>query len=262
VRTEIAGLDVALRRRSLVGYSLGMALYTLVVVALYPAFKNSTSLDKLIKDDAAISALFGVSGAISTSGGWLNGNLYANFLPLLMLLLTIGYGAASLAGQDEEGTLCLIATLPVRRTSIVLEKAAAMALQAAVLAATVGVCVLVGRAFDLTVTLANVASISATTLLLGLDFGLIAMAIGAYAGSRATAVGATTAVAAASYLVGSLAPVVSWIHPARYISLFYWSVGNDQISAGARLQDYAVLVAVALCALYATTTAFRRLDLH
>jgi tetratricopeptide (TPR) repeat protein len=106
VQTEITRLDLVLRRRSLLGYSAGMALYTLVVVALYPAFKNSSSLDKLIKNDSTISALFGVSGPISTPGGWLNGNLYANFLPLLMLLLTIGYGAASLAGQDEDGTLC------------------------------------------------------------------------------------------------------------------------------------------------------------
>ncbi|HKI92305.1 MAG TPA: ABC transporter permease subunit [Gaiellaceae bacterium] len=262
MRTEIARLDVSLRRRSLIGYSLGMAVYTLVVVALYPAFKDSTSLDKLIKSDSTISALFGVTGTISSPGGWLNGNIYANFLPLLMLLLTIGYGAASLAGQDEDGTLCLIATLPIRRATVVLEKAAAMALQAAVLAVAVALCVLVGRSFDLTVTVANVASISATTLLLGLDFGLIAMAIGAYTGSRATALGAGTTLAAASYLIGSLAPVVSWLHPARYASLFYWSVGNDQITRGAGLLDYAVLVAVALCGLIAATTAFRRLDLH
>jgi beta-exotoxin I transport system permease protein len=262
VRTEIARLDLLLRRRSLVGYSLGMAVYALVVVALYPAFKDSTSLDKLIKDDSTISALFGVTGAISSSGGWLNGNIYANFLPLLMLMLTVGYGAASLAGQDEDGSLCLVAALPVRRTTIVLEKAAAMALQAAVLAASVAVCVLIGRSFDLTVTFADVAAVSASTLLLGLDFGLITMAIGARTGSRATALGAGTALAAASYLVGSLAPVVGWIHPARYVSLFYWSVGNDQISRGVGVQDYAVLVAVGLCALYATAAAFRRLDLH
>jgi len=262
VRTEIARLDVSIRRRSLIGYSLGMVVYTLVVVALYPAFKDSTSLDKLIKDDATISALFGVTGTISSSGGWLNGNIYSNFLPLVMLLLTIGYGAASLAGQDEDGTLCLLATLPIRRTTLVLEKAAAMALQAVVLAVAVGVCVLVGRSFDLTVTLANVAAISTTTVLLGLDFGLAAMAIGAYTGGRATALGTGTALAAASYLVGSLAPVVSWIHPARYASLFYWSVGNDQITHGASLADYAVLTAVALCGLYSATTAFQRLDLH
>jgi ABC-2 type transport system permease protein len=260
--TDITRLDLSLRRRSLLGYSLGMALYTLVVVALYPAFKNSSSLDKLIKNDSTISALFGVSGSISTSGGWLNANLYANFLPLLMLLLTIGYGAASLAGQDEDGTLCLIATLPTRRAAIVLQKAAAMTLQAAVLAFAVAVCVLIGRSFDLTVTAGSIASISATTLLLGLDFGLATMAIGAHTGSRATALGAGTALAAASYLLGSLAPVVSWLHPARYASLFYWSVANNQIVHGPSLADYAVLIAAALVALVAAVTAFRRLDLR
>jgi hypothetical protein len=47
-----------------------------------------------------------------------------------MLLLTIGYGAACLAGQDEDGTLALMAVLPVRRHAILLQKASAMALQA------------------------------------------------------------------------------------------------------------------------------------
>lgn len=260
--TEIARLDLFLRRRSLIGYSLGMAVYTLVVVALYPAFEHSTSLDTLVKNDATVSALFGVTGTLSTPGGWLNGNIYANFLPLLMLLLTIGYGAASLAGQDEDGTLCLIAALPVRRATVVVEKAAAMALQAATLAAAVAVFVLIGRFFDVTVSVANVASISATTLLLGLDFGLVTMAIGARTGSRATALGAGTALAAASFLLGSLASVVSWLHPARFASLFYWSVADNQITRGASLADYAVLLAVALAALYAATLSFRRLDLH
>ena len=262
MRTEIARLDVRLRRRSVIGYSLGMALYTLVVVALYPSFKSSNSLDKLIENDPTISALFGITGPLSTSGGWLNGNIYANFLPLLMLILTLGYGASSLAGQNEDGTLGLVVTLPVRRATIVVEKIAAMVLQAVVLAAAVAVCVLVGRAFDLTVTFGNVAAISATSLLLGLDFGLVAMAIGARTGSRSTALGAGTALAAASYLLGSLAAVISWLHPGRYASLFYWSVGNDQIVQGASLSDYAVLVAVALASLYAATTAFQRLDLH
>ena len=36
----------------MIGYTAGMALYALIVVALYPAFKNSTSLDTLVKNDA------------------------------------------------------------------------------------------------------------------------------------------------------------------------------------------------------------------
>src|SRR6516165_583109 len=81
VRADVAHLDVAGRLRSLLGYSLGLALYTLVVVAIYPAFKNSTSLDTLVHNDATAAALFGVSGTLTSSGGWLNANLFANFFP-------------------------------------------------------------------------------------------------------------------------------------------------------------------------------------
>jgi beta-exotoxin I transport system permease protein len=262
MRTDIARLDLANRRRSLTGYCLGMAVYALVVVAMYPAFKTSTSLDKLIQADSTAAALFGVTGRISSSGGWLNGNIYANFFPLILLLLTIGYGAASLAGQDEDGTLSLLAVLPIRRTAIVVQKTAAMALQAAALTVTVAVLVVIGRSFQLDVTVANIASISAAIFLMGLDFGLVAMAAGALTGKRGAAVGTGTALAAASYLVSSLAPVASWIRPGRYASLFYWSVGNSQITHGVTPGDYAILIITGLCALAAAMIAFRRLDLH
>ena len=50
---DITWLELRLRRRSIIGYAAGMALYTLVVVALYPSFKNSTSLDSLSGSTAA-----------------------------------------------------------------------------------------------------------------------------------------------------------------------------------------------------------------
>jgi ABC-2 type transport system permease protein len=262
MHADITWLDLANRRRSVVGYCAGLAVYALVVVAMYPAFKTSTSLDKLIVSDPTAAALFGVTGPISTSGGWLNGNIYANFFPLVMLLLTIGYGAASLAGQDEDGTLGLLAVLPVRRTAVVAQKAAAMAAQGAALTVTVVVPVIIGRSFQLNVTVAHIASASTAVLLMGLDFGLITMAAGALTGRRGSAIGAGTALAAASYLVSSLAPAASWIRPARYASLFYWSVGNSQISRGVSPADYAVLIIAGVCALAATALAFRRLDLH
>ncbi len=262
MRADITRLDLTARRRSLTGYTLGLAAYALVVVALYPAFKNSSSLDKLIHADPTAAALFGVTGSISSSGGWLDGNLYANFFPLILLLLTIGYGAAALAGQDEDGTLCLLTVLPVRRAAIVTQKIAAMAAQAAVLAAATGACVLIGRSFQLDVTAGNVAGISLAAFLRALDFGIITMAAGALTGRRGTAIGAGSALAAASYLLSSLAPVVSWLSPARYASLLYWSVGNSQITRGVSPADYAVLLATGLSAWGAAMLAFRRLDVR
>jgi len=215
-----------------------------------------------VSRDPTAAALFGVSRQLTSPGGWLDSNIYANVLPLIMLLLAVGYGAASLAGQDEDGTLCLLATLPLRRRSLVAEKAGAMAVQAAGLAAVVAACVIAGRPFGVDVSVGHVVSVSAATFFMGLDFGLATMAVGALSGRRATALGIGTALAISSYLANSLAPAVSWIRPARYASLLYWAVGHSQIDHGVSPGDYAVLVSVGLLGWYAAAKAFDRLDLH
>jgi ABC-2 type transport system permease protein len=257
---DITRLELILRRRSTIGYAAGMALYTLVVVALYPSFKNTASLDSLSGSTAA--ALFGVTGPLTSPAGWLNGNIYGNFFPLIMLLLTIGYGAATLAGQDEDGTLALLTVLPIRRRAILVQKAGAMALQALVLAAVVTVCVFAGRGFQLTISPGAAIGTSAALVLMGMNFGLITMAAGAATGRRGTALGIGTGLAAVSYLLSSLASTISWIHPGRYLSLFYWSVGNNQISTGVSTADFTVLILAGLGALAAAVIAFRRADLN
>ena len=51
-------------------------------------------------------------------------------------------------------------------------------------------------------------------VLLGIDFGVLAMLIGAVTGSRGAAVGLASTFAAAAYLISSLASVVPWLHRA------------------------------------------------
>jgi ABC-2 type transport system permease protein len=260
MRTDVTRLDLTLRRRSTIGYAAGMALYTLVVVALYASFKNTTSLDSFTKSTAA--ALFGVNGPLTSPGGWLNANIYGNLLPLIMLLLTIGYGATCLAGQDEDGTLGLITVLPIPRRSIVVQKATAMLTQAVVLAFAVTICVLIGAAFQLHVGTGNVIDVAVASALLGLIFGLITMAVGAATGHRGTALGVGASLAAGCYLLSSLATSIHWLRPARYLSAFYWSVGNNQITHGVSLADFAVLIAASVVALFAAVLAFGRADLN
>jgi ABC-2 type transport system permease protein len=262
MRTNVVALDLTIRRRVLVAYAGGMMAYAFIIVALYPQFKNTTSLNSLTKGGSAAAALFGLVGSLTSPAGWLNANIYAMFLPLVMLLLTIGYGAAALAGQAEDGTLCLLAVLPLRRDALVGQKAAAIATQAFVVALAVGAVIQLGPFFQLRVSPAHVFEVSATTFFLGLDFGLIALAVGAITGRRGSALGVASALAVVSYLVSSLAPVVAWIRPARYGSLFYWSVGNEQISRGASAPDLVVLVLAGVVALIVATRAFRILDVH
>lgn len=258
----VTSLDLRLRRRAMYGYTLGMAAYALVIVALYPSFKNDTSLNKLTENGSTLAALLGAVGPLTTPPGWLNANLYANIVPLIVLLLTIGYGASCLAGQDEDGTLGLITTLPISRRRIALAKAAAMvALTVPVSLATL-LCVLAGRGFELTVGTRGLAGVTLGVLLLGVDFGAIAMLVGAATGSRGTALGITSALAAAAYLVSSLAPVVGWLHPARFASPFFYAVGDGQVSHGLSPAWAGVLVAIAVAAVSACLVVFERLDVH
>jgi ABC-2 type transport system permease protein len=261
MNTEIMTLDLSTRRRSIIGYSLGMAVYVIVVVAIYPSFKNSTNLDQLTKDSPGVAALFGISGSLTSPTGWLSANIYANFFPLLILLVTIGYGATSLAGPEADGHLELVLSLPFVRWSVVAQKVAALVVQAAVFSAVVFGCVIVGRAFELTFDAGDLVTATLAVGMLGVDFGLLALAIGAATGERGTAIAIASAVAAASYLVNSMAPLVSWLGPAKYASLFYWSVGDHQLEQGLPLGAFAVLLVVAIILVGVAVQAFRRHDL-
>ena len=259
---EITRYDLDIRRRSTAWYAIGMALYMLVIVALYPSFKHSTELNSLTSGNSPLAALFGATGTLTSPAGWLEVNAYANFLPLIMLMLTIGYGAAAIAGQNEDDTLGLLVVLPLARRRILAGKVVAMLVQALILAVVVAACVYFGRAFQLTLDPWHVATATIAVLLLGISFGLIAMALGAATGSRATAIGVAGALAALSYLISSLAPAVHWIKPFRFASLFYWAIGDQQLLNGATAGSLAVLLGVATAAVIAADFAFRRLDVR
>ena len=196
MRTDIARLDLYNRRRSTIGYAIGIALYMLVIVVLYPSFKHSTELNKLTQGNSPLAALFGATGTLTSPAGWMNVNAYANFLPLIMLLLTIGYGAGAIGGQSEDGTLGLVVALAVARDRILAGKIAAMTVQALILALSVVACVYLGRAFQVTLDPWHVATATLAVLLLGMDLGLIALAVGAATGSRSAAIAIAGTIAA------------------------------------------------------------------
>lgn len=259
---EVTRLDLALRRRSMLWYTIGTAAYAFVVVAMYPAMKRDTSLSDLMEGNPTAAALVGVTDPLTSPVGWTNGNLYANFLPLLVLLLTIGYGAGAIAGQAEDGVLGLVATLPLSRRRLVGEKTAALVAVALPVALATMAIVLVGPRYDLDLDVGAVVGTTVTVVLLGVDFGLLALAVGALTGRRGVALAAASTLAVASYLVSSLAPVVAWARTARPASLFYWAVGDGQLAHGPSVTAFAVLAGTAGVLLAASLAAVDRLDIH
>ncbi|HXR40880.1 MAG TPA: ABC transporter permease subunit [Acidothermaceae bacterium] len=259
---DVVRLDLRLRRRATIGYAVGLALYALAVVAIYPSFKGDTSIDRLLQSNPKLYAAFGVSGSLTSPVGWLNANVFNNFLPVVTVILAIGYGAWCIAGQDESGTLAPIAVLPISRRGVVVQKVVALAVQLLPTLVLTTICVLVGRTFQLNVGIGNLVAASVACWLLGLVFGALALVVGAASGSRGLAIGVSSAVAAAAYLISSFAASIDWIRPMRLVSPFYWAAGSNPLGDGIQPGAMTALIITAAALVGVAVTAANRADLH
>ncbi|MFN8098630.1 MAG: hypothetical protein U0Q21_10150 [Dermatophilaceae bacterium] len=259
---ELPRLDLRLRRRMLLGTAAGAAAYLLVVVAIYPSFRHDAAINDLVATNPGAAAAFGITGSITSPAGWLNANMYANVAPLLALLLTIGYGAAAIAGQDTDGLLGLLATQPLTRGRIAAAKLGALlAVAALVPLISYAVC-LAGPHFGLAPDWGALAATSGALTLLAFDLGAVALVVGAVTGSRGAALGLASGVAAAAYLVSSLAAANATVHAIRWLSPFYWAVGQEQLTRGVSGLDVLCLAGLGSALASVTVLAFRRLDIH
>lgn len=262
MRTDIARLDLRLRRRSTAAYTAGIAAYTFLIVALYPSFRHDTGIDQLTMSNPTLSALFGATGSLTSPTGWMNANLYANFLPLFALLMTLGYGAAAIAGQDEDGTLGGIASLPLTRDELLAQKVLALAALSVPVPLACAAMTLAGHGYGVDLPVGALAQTTVLAALMAFDLGLVALAVGAWTGRRGTALGVAVALAATAYVVSSLAPVVAGVHRISYLSPIYWSVGHNQIHDGADLLGLGLLAVLGLALAGATRIGLHRLDIH
>lgn len=257
---ELTRLDLRLRRRVLIGTAVGAAAYLFLVVAAYPSFKHDSAVDAMVAANPTAAAAFGITGSITTPEGWLSANMYANLGPLLGLLLTIGYGSAAIAGQDGDGFLGLLTTLPVPRHRLVAAKALALLVGAVVVPLVSYAVCLLGPRFGLQPSWGPLLGVSVALTLLVFDLGAVALLVGAMTGSRGAALGVAGATAAASYLVSALSPVVPVVHALRWLSPFFWAVGDGQLRDGVTAEELAALTGLGAVLVLGTVLAFRRLD--
>jgi ABC-2 type transport system permease protein len=261
---EVFRRGVLDHRRALVGWCLGIAAYVAMIAAIFPSIESSPQFDELVESyPDALKALFGLEGGSITSGaGYLDVELFSLMLPLLVLVLAIGSGARTFAGEEDAGRLELPLSYPVRRRAVVLAKGAAVALEVLAACAAAGVAIAV---FDplvgLDLSLSNLVQALVGLAALGLLFGWSALALGAALPSRALAIGLPAGVAAAAYLVGGLHSLAGWLDPFRFVSPF-WLVGTAPLRNGADALGVLVVAISAALALLAGAWLVERRDLE
>lgn len=255
--------ELRLQRRSLLAWAGSVASLVLLVLAFYPQVRGNTSLDSLYADlSPSLQALLGGSD-LSSPVGYLNTQLFAFFLPGVLLVFGIGRGASTVAGEEEARTLDLLLAQPVSRTSVYLQKAASLAVSvsALVLVSWLSLVVLDSWA-DLHLPVRVLAAACVQLGLFCLALALVSQAISATVGRRVAGLAGAAGYAVVGYVVYGLAQTVTWLQDVRSLSLWRWYLLNDPLRSGFGGQEIAVLLAVCVTVTAAGALGFARRDLH
>ena len=265
-RPDIALRALADARRALLGWCVAVGLLVVMMVGAYPAVRDqAASLTELLENyPDALKAFMGLEDVDYASGvGYLRAEMFGFTIPLLLLVLAIGRGASAIASEEERGTLELLLATPVRRSRVVAEKAAGMAGVVLLVAAVLWVALAgASAAFGLGVAPARTAAAVFATALLAILFGAVALTVGGWTGRRGLAVGVATALAAATFVLESLARILDGLRPWRWLSPFAYYRDADPLARGLPAQETTVLVAVALVAVAVGIAGFARRDVR
>ncbi len=195
-------------RRALLGWVGGLAALAVVMLAIYPTVRDNQQISKLIEAyPKALRTMFGISDYTS-GAGYLRAEVFSLMAPLLIVVFAILWGGDVIAGEEERRTIDLLLANPVSRRRILLEKWAAVMLGITI--ATWGLGLLIGLGapvVGLHVAWSSLASVVVATMLLGMLYATLALAVGAATGRRGLARGVVTLLAVAAYLVSSLAEI-------------------------------------------------------
>lgn len=262
--TELTERFLADRARGLIGWLIGLVLYCGLIVSFFPSIRGSESYDAVLDDyPEAFKEFFGGAAdfELTTGPGFINAQLFAFMVPLLLAVVAIGFGAA-LGADQRSGLVDLLLANPIPRRHLVLARAWAMAFAvgglAVAMTATVAV---IGAVVDLGVGLWPLAAATVASVLLVMFHGLLALAVAAATGSRSTAVGVATVVFAAGYLLQALAGLVDWLEPFRVLSPYHHAAGSAPVINGWAPGNLAVLTSLCIVALGAAIALFDRRDL-
>lgn len=263
--TEVVTQTLRERRRALLWWALGILVLVGLNIAFYPSIRDSAGLSDYSKDlPEAMRALFagGETNLVSPTG-YLNSQVFALMAPLVLLIFSIGAGAAAVAGEEERGTLDVLLAQPLKRSDFVLQRFFALFLSVVVLALGLLITVTAGAwIVDLEVGLGDLAAASASVALLALLFGAVAMAVGAARPGRGQAMAVAAGLAIAAWMLDGLGEAVAALEGWRPVSPYYQALGTNPLSEGAPWGSWILLLSLTALFLGAAVALFGRRDIR
>jgi len=235
----------------MMGVLLG-PLYTFMDEALVTFTENAPEV---------LMAMVG-NADLATPEGFYQTETFSMMGPIAVILVSAAIGAKALAGEEEKRTMGLLLANPIRRSSIVLEKAMAMVYAAAIVGFLTFAGVALGSLLaGLGMSIGNLAATSALMTLLGLAFGALALALGAATGRVKIAIYGTVGIGLAFYLLNSMLPLSDGLAGYAKWTPFYYFLGSDPLANGMDWIHAGVLATITVALIGLAVVLFERRDI-
>ena len=265
---------LTLGRVGVIAWSVVLVLWALLVVWIYPSLENTgvNFEDYLNAMPDQLRASMGIAGEAEsalifdagafTYVGFLNVE-YISWLPLLLGIYAVVYCGGLISKEVERGTLDVVLSQPVERTTFLLSKLAGFLTLALAATAFSAIAVLLGA---LTIgedaNLGNVVAVHAVSYLLVAaiaGYSTLASCVTLDPGRSLAVAGVLTALTYFANVLGSAIQAVGWV---KYGSLFYYYDSLRVIAEGAvNWTGIAVYVGVFVVTTLASLAVFRKKDL-
>ena len=220
--------------RSTLGWALGLTAALFLYLPLYPSIGGGAQMQGMI--DAMPPEMTKALNydQITTGPGYTQATFYGLIGFLLMTIAAVAWGAAAVGGDEESGQLELTLAHGVTRVQVVLERALAIFLRIALLAALVFVLIrLLNEPSQLNIKTENLFGASVLFAGLTLLSASSALCAGALTGRKTYGLAAGAGVGVLGYVfnaVGRQSTNVEWLLD---FSPYHWAYGNNPVANGA-----------------------------
>ena len=249
--------ELKFRRGAILGWGLGLCFFPIVYVAIYP----SVAEEMAGLADLEIYRAMGVN--LGTFADWVASILLV-FVPLVASIYAIGNATGTLAGEEEDGRLEMLVTLPLPRWQIVTAKALAFTISSGIIYAIVS---LVSWVVFEAIKDQIETSLTGVDMFLGVmagwplvvAIGMLALFLASFCSKKRIASMIAAAVLVISYFGKNLAGSTPILEPFEPYFLFTYLDGSGKaISGGQALEDVLVLVGVSLVSFILAIVFFQR----
>jgi ABC-2 type transport system permease protein len=260
---ELARRGLHALRRSTTWWAIGIAAFGLVNIAFWPSLEQSDSLASLEDVSGDLLEAFGAQN-LSSPAGYLDGQMFALMLPLLLSGMAIAMVSGLTAGDEDAGRLELLHALPVARRAVWLSRFGSVALASAVVGLVVtGVTLVSVAVFSLDgVGAGRVAAATFACVALGAFHAAVAYLLAGLGRSRGQSAAGAVLVLVVGYLVSFVLPLADSLRDARRFSPWWWAIGEQPVSSGVDLWSLLVLVAVSALLVAGGTLAVEHRDIR